>query len=189
METTISFNAAHTVGLLKDELQPDDRFLDVGCGSSEVGHFLEKDDFKNIHNIDFIDMRDFDTKHFLIYDGIHLPFEDNSMDIVAFSFVLHHVSNEKKKLLIKEAMRVTSKRIFVLEDTPRNPIDWVIAFIHGSYFRKKIKSTEPFGFYSRKRWEKEFKSLGLKVIKSERLSRFCRTKDNPSARSMFVLNK
>ncbi len=183
-----SVNATHVMNHLAQWVKPGAKVLDVGCGSAEVSFFMEKKGYEYF-NIDIGDFRAYPTKHFDIYNGQKINFSDSSFDIVSINFVLHHVPDEKKEFLISEAMRVTRKYVFILEDTPRNFLDRMISNFHGWYFRRTINSTESFGFYSQEGWEKLFSGMNYNLVKSETLSRFCRNKKEPYARSLFVLEK
>lgn len=185
----MSINCVHTLGLLMRYVKPENTILDIGCGTGEVGYFLERTGYDSVCNIDIMDLREFETKRFELYNGVNVPFEDCRFDIVILSFVLHHVPNEKKTLLLEEAVRVTKGKLFILEDTPGNPIDRVFSYLHAEHYRRKIKSNERFGFYSQKRWEQIFRELGSKILVSQKLRRFCRRKGVPFARSFFLLEK
>lgn len=185
---TPSVNASHVMGHMEQWIKPGAKVLDVGCGSAEVAFFMEKKGYR-FFNIDIGDFRAYNTQHFALYDGQKIDLPDSSVDLVSINFVLHHVPNEKKEFLLSEAMRVTSKYVFILEDTPRNFLDRMISNFHGWYFRRSINSTASYGFYSQENWEKLFTRLNYIIAKSERLSRFCRNKKEPYARSLFVLEK
>ncbi|MCP4130260.1 MAG: class I SAM-dependent methyltransferase [bacterium] len=184
---TLSNNSAHTIGQMARWTQPQDTILDIGCGNGEIAHILEQLGYTSVYNVDFVDLREFDIAHFKLYDGVSLPFEDSFFDFISINFVLHHVPNDKKLLLLDEIKRVSRGILFILEDTPRNFIDRFISGLHGRYFRHKIKSTEPFGFYSQKEWEDLFKKTGWKILASEKQSRLCRNNKEPYARSLFVI--
>lgn len=184
-----SISCAHTIGLFTKWTRPRDNVLDIGCGLAEMSYFLEKNGYAFIYNVDIGDFRQFETKHFQIFSGITLPFNDSNFDLVSFNFILHHIPNRNKLLLLKEAKRVTKRFLFILEDTPRNPLDKIISYRHGFNWRKKIDSKASFGFYSQRKWEELFKSLGLKIVISQKLGRFCRKKTQPFARSFFLLEK
>jgi ubiquinone/menaquinone biosynthesis C-methylase UbiE len=47
------------------------------------------------------------------YDGKRLPFEDNAFDVTLLYFVLHHA--EEQELVLREALRVTSSRVLIVE--------------------------------------------------------------------------
>ncbi len=102
----------------------------------------------SVSGIDIVDIRKTDIPDFRLWDGRELPFDDDAFDVVALTFVLHHMSNELKPLLLREAWRVARRRVFIFEDTPRTPLDRLAAWYHGHHYRKQIGSTAPFGFYT-----------------------------------------
>lgn len=53
----------------------------------------------------------------VIYDGLHLPFEDNSFDCVVCTYVLHHTPHPLK--LFSEMQRVAT-RMILIEETHSN---------------------------------------------------------------------
>lgn len=183
----ISKNTQHTLSLLNQWLKPHESLLDIGCDKADIAHHLQKAGHSQIFNIDFVDTRQYHTTHFSLYDGVHIPLPDKSVDWVSLNFVLHHVDNQKKPLLLAEVKRVCKGHVFILEDTPSNPLDWCISHLHGHYHRFKINSTEGFGFFSQKGWETYLQTHGFQIVASQRLSRFCRNRKEPYARSLFVL--
>jgi ubiquinone/menaquinone biosynthesis C-methylase UbiE len=62
---------------------------------------------------------------FSLYDGSHIPYEDNLFDIIMIANVLHHVTDVKNQIkILTECHRVLKKdgRLFVFEHNPFNPI-------------------------------------------------------------------
>lgn len=185
----MSADAVHTIGLLEEFTTAEDRLLDVGCGSCEVAFFLERRGYRGVSNVDKFDLRRFEVEDYRSFDGLNLPFDDGEFDVVCLNFVLHHVPDHKKVALLREAARVSRRLLFVLEDTPRNPIDRLIAHIHGLGYKLKIGSPEAYGFYRQDEWEALFRDHGLEIVESRRQGRFCRKWHHPLARSLFVLEK
>ncbi len=92
--------------------------LDVGSGSGFIAKELRDQllrsnqaktvkcvDVKNYHKVDL---------PFQLFDGVSLPFEDNSFDTVIFVYVLHHTDNQHQ--LLTEAKRVARRKVLVVED-------------------------------------------------------------------------
>lgn len=73
-----------------------------------------------------------------LYDGYHIPYEDNKFDIVIMSHVVEHLEHPRQ--LLYEASRV-AKYIFVevpLEDTARLKQDFVLDSVgHINYYSPK----------------------------------------------------
>jgi SAM-dependent methyltransferase len=184
---TIEQETQHTVSLILPHVAGLSSLLDVGCGSGWVALRLAQQTSLAVSTVDIGDFRSVDTPDFHVFDGVRLPFPDKSIDAALFSFVLHHVPDEIKPLLISEARRVCRKRILVIEDTPSTWFDRWASQRHGECFRRKIRSRERFGFLDRDQWIRLFSLLGLRATKADRLSRWCRSAWQPFARTAFIL--
>jgi SAM-dependent methyltransferase len=179
---------AHTLSYLRHALEPSCSVLDVGCGEGWLCAELALDGHE-VTGVDIVDVRKAQVASFQLWDGERLPFPDESYDVVAFVFVLHHVPNALKPSLLREAHRVARRRVFILEDTPRTPIDWLAGWLHGHRHRRAIGSTADFGFYSLRTWEQLCPEHGFAVARSTRVPRFERLWWRPWARSALVLDK
>jgi ubiquinone/menaquinone biosynthesis C-methylase UbiE len=165
--------------------------LDVGCGEGYVAAELGARGAA-VELVDIVDVRRtrdqaFGPQPFRLFDGLNLPFPDASFDVVMLNFVLHHVPDDRKAHLLKEAARVSRDKVFILEDTPRNVFDRLMNRRHGRRYRDKIGSHAPFGFLTRREWEWLFKGLGFLLRETRILGRFCRAPWQPFARSAFLL--
>lgn len=176
----------HTVGLVAPHVGSGAAVLDVGCGEGYVAAELARSGAA-VSMVDIVDIRRVGGGEFRRFDGDHLPFPDRAFDLVMLNFVLHHVPDDRKTDLLREAARVSRDKIFILEDTPRNLIDRLLNRHHGETFRARIGSKAPFGFLTRREWEWLFRGLGLALCDSRTVSRFSRALWQPFARSAFVL--
>jgi SAM-dependent methyltransferase len=179
---------AHTLSYLRPALEPSWSVLDVGCGEGWVCAELALEG-REVAGVDIVDVRKAEVASFRLWNGECLPYPDESFDVVALVFVLHHVPNSLKPALLREARRVARQRVFILEDTPRTPLDWLAGWMHGHRHRRQIGSTADFGFYTQRAWEKLCPEHGLAVGRSTRVPRFERLWWRPWARSAFVLDK
>lgn len=162
--------------------------LDVGCGAGYVAWQLERTFAGEVSAVDIGDFRRVPTSRFSVFDGLALPFPDRHFDVVLFSFVLHHIPDVHKPLLLAEARRVARRRLIVLEDTPRGLFDRITSWWHGTRFRWKMGSTDSFGFLDERQWTRLFQSMGIPASHVQRLSRWCRSAWQPFARSLFVID-
>lgn len=185
----VAMETRHTLSLIGPHLRPGDRLLDVGTGAGYVPWLAEQEYDVRATGVDIADYRRAPLPSFAVFDGIHLPFPDDSFDVLVLAFVLHHLPNDRKGLLLAEAKRVAARTLIVVEDTPRNAVDRWFSRRHGEEFRRRINSTAPFGFFTQAQWAAVLEVVGFRLVESRRLSRFCRAWDAPFARSAFVLAK
>lgn len=147
-------------------LETNESVLDIGAGGGWVGELIAE---KKNAKVTLLDVEDFNRSSLPItlYDGEHIPFPDNSFDTSLLLFVLHHCKNPLA--VLKEAIRVTKKRIIIHEDTFASSFEWALActndFISNSPFfiTNPFKMNMPYNYREVENWEKAFESLGLKV--------------------------
>jgi ubiquinone/menaquinone biosynthesis C-methylase UbiE len=183
---TVRNETHHTVSLIAPHLAPGSSVLDVGCGEGHVLAELRAHGAGEIHGVDIVDLRGDRELPFQLYDGQTLPFADRRFDLVVLSFVLHHVPDDRKLRLLREALRVSRGKVLIIEDTPSTAIDRVFSHRHGESYRRKIGSRAPFGFLTTGEWCWLFRGMGLEP-EARPLSRFCRSILQPFARTLFVL--
>jgi SAM-dependent methyltransferase len=185
---TVKKETLHTVSLVAPHLDRGMTVLDVGCGEGFVGEELCARGVREAWGVDIVDLRADKTTPFRLYDGRTLPFADGRFDLVMLNFVLHHVPNELKIGLLREALRVTRGKVFVLEDTPTTAFDRFVSNRHGEAYRRKIASDAPYGFLSPAEWIWLFRGMGVEA-EGQELSRFCRSVFQPFARTAFTLRR
>ncbi len=174
------------VALVAEHIRTGTAVLDVGCGEGYVAAELAARG-ASVELVDIVDARRMRGQPFRLFDGLDLPFPDRTFDVVMLNFVLHHVPDDRKMHLLREAARVSRDKVFILEDTPNNAFDRLMNRRHGESYRVKIGSRAPFGFLTRREWEWLFRGLGFLLRESRELGRFCRAPWQPFARSAFVL--
>jgi SAM-dependent methyltransferase len=185
---TVKKETLHTVTLVAPHIDRGMAVLDVGCGEGYVVEELRARGIREACGADILDLRRNQDGRFALYDGRTLPFADERFDLVMLNFVLHHVPDELKIGLVREALRVTRSKLFILEDTPTTALDRFVSQRHGDAYRRKIDSDAPFGFLTPAEWRWLFRGMGLETESAE-LPRFCRSVLQPFARTAFVLRK
>jgi ubiquinone/menaquinone biosynthesis C-methylase UbiE len=183
---TVRKETLHTVSLVAPYLEPGAAVLDVGCGEGYVLDELAARGAGEVFGVDIVDLRRNRGIPFRLYDGTALPFVDRCFDLVMLNFVLHHVPDQRKRALLREALRVSRGTVFVVEDTPATSLDRLFSHRHGEAYRKRIRSRAPFGFLTTGEWRWLFRGMGLEP-EIRRLSRFCRSILQPFARTTFLL--
>ena len=118
----------------------------------------------------FLDVEDFNRSKLplALDNGKNITFEDNSFDTSLLVFVLHHCT--EPLLVLKDAIRVTKKRIIIHEDTYTSSFGRVLVgmndFISNFPFfiTNPMKMNMPYNYRQVADWERIFENLGLKVI-------------------------
>ncbi len=177
----------HTLAYIDPVVEPGWSVLDIGCGGGHVLGELSAD--HPVMGVDIVDLRAVDLPRFALYDGLTVPCDDQSFDVVLLTFVLHHVPNERKRALLAEARRIARRCVVILEDTPRTLLDRLACWLHGHFHRRRIGSRAGFGFYSQRQWEAVFRHEQMTIERSVALPRFSRDLIRPWARSWFVLSR
>jgi ubiquinone/menaquinone biosynthesis C-methylase UbiE len=139
-----------------------------------------------LFGVDVVDIRREKTRPFQLFDGVQLPFSDGRFDVVLLSFVLHHVPDDRKCALLREALRVCRGTVVIVEDTPVTLFDRIMNHRHGETYRRRIRSTAGYGFLTEREWRWLFRGMGVEP-ESRPLSRFCRSILQPFARTAFLL--
>lgn len=136
----IAWSGADSLYFAKQKVTEVERFeedaelhlLDVGCGDGAVEFFFNQQ-FPSWH-LEGIDtseksIQEASTKKingcsFRSYDGLKIPFENESFDIVFIAAVLHHVRFSHHLELLTEINRVLRRggRLYLFEHNPNNPL-------------------------------------------------------------------
>ena len=130
--------------------------LDVGCGDGLTEEIMHSH-FPNWkvlgidvseQSIQVAQQKNIPGIEFKLYDGIHIPLEDNAVSIVFVAGVLHHVQYELHKPLLKEINRVlkTDGRLYIFEHNSFNPLTKYL--VKTCVFDKDAKLLKP-GYTSR----------------------------------------
>ena len=108
------------------------KVLDVGCGDGTTEQFMQQYfpqwEMEGIDisakSIEVAKEKKLTKANFAVYDGCHIPFADESFDLVFIAGVLHHVDFALHQALIKEITRALKKggRLVLFEHNPLNPL-------------------------------------------------------------------
>lgn len=170
---------------LRKHLEGADTLLDCGSGSMRVAKLIEKRQGLKAYGTDVIHLKAGHTR-FCLCAGEHLPFADNSFDVVTLMFVLHHTTDAA--VAIKECARVARKRVVILEDIYSHPLEkeWLKFLDVLGNFTISLDMPFPFTFKSVAEWERVFADLGLRLAASERI---VPSPLRPSRHRLFLLEK
>jgi ubiquinone/menaquinone biosynthesis C-methylase UbiE len=162
------------------------KILDLGCGRGTTAVTFKNYFQAEIMGVDIRDQRIVDLP-FQVFDGMNLPFPNNSFDTVMINYVLHHAENPQE--LIKEARRVSRDKIIVYEDLKEKGLANVFLWLHKTTYKISAPfQKNPINFYNEGEWEGIFRQLGLKTILKKRLAtRFSWL--YPAKNILFVLKK
>ena len=147
------------------------RILDLGTGSGYLA-FPFADKYKNVEviGLDIVEktlrenqkkaqLEGIDNLHFVSYDGIGFPFDDNSFDIVITRYALHHFPAIIDTF--SEISRVLKKKgVFFLSDPAPNDDD-AERFVDEYMQMKKDGHIK---FYTKDEWKKIGTLVGLMYI-------------------------
>jgi SAM-dependent methyltransferase len=140
--------------------------LDCGSGSMRVTKLIERRTDIKAYGTDVIHLKAGHSR-FCLCAGEHLPFADNSFDVVTLMFVLHHT--QEAALAIQECARVARRHVLILEDVYSNPLgrEWLKFLDVLGNFTISIDMPFPFTFKSVAEWESIFEQQGLRLAASE----------------------
>lgn len=99
-------------------LDEGDAVLDVGCGTGHTLAMLGLFRAIRPQGVDLQIMSEqFPEVPISTYDGRTLGFPDRSFDVTLFCYVMHHLSPVDAAGLFQQAVRVTRRRIYLIEDS------------------------------------------------------------------------
>jgi len=162
----------------QDFIKKGSKILDLGCGSGIIGNTFQDFFQAKVLGVDIKDCRVLPLP-FQIIDGFHLPFPENSFDVVLINYVLHH--SRDPLALLKEAKRVTGDKIIIFEDLAQGCLSKLFCRLHGISYDKLFGNPVKTSFNSEEGWEKIFKELRLNIIFKKRVNNF------PVKKELFIL--
>lgn len=166
----------------QEYIEKGEKILDLGCGSGIVASVFQDFFQAEVVGVDIADSTVRDIS-FQIMSGKEIPFPDNSFDSVLIAFVLHHAKDPVS--LLKEAKRISRKRIIVYEDLPEGPASSFFCRLHGFSFDRWFQNKKTTSFKKERDWKKIFNQLELDLIAEKEAS----SDLNPVQKKLFVLQK
>jgi SAM-dependent methyltransferase len=184
-DAVTNYRARRITRYLASRMARGETVLDCGCGSMLIAEMLQQQCGMNAFGADIIHLSQ-KNGHFCMCSGERLAFRDDYFDNVCLIFALHHMSDPE--LAIGECLRVTKKRLIVLEDVYRNSFELqLLKFLdyHGNRVISEDMSL-PFNFKTEKAWSTLFEGLDTRLVTVESIRP---NHWRPSRHRMFVLEK
>jgi SAM-dependent methyltransferase len=111
------------------EISTPTRTLDVGCGTGSLHSKLKTAGMQvsgvDLSNASLLLAKSFNPEiEYTLFDGVTLPFQDESFDAALAVCVFHHVDINKREKLLAEMARSVRKGgvLFIIEHNPINPL-------------------------------------------------------------------
>lgn len=148
--------------LITSLLQTNKRVLDIGCGDGQIDSIIKKQ-LPDIH-IEGIELLEKDGRNIkiTIFDGSHIPFEDNSFDCSLLIDVLHHTVNPIEVLL--EAKRVTNGHIIIKDHIKSGKWSEFLLKMMDKAGNERYGVPLPFNYLSKSEWNVLFENTGLTIV-------------------------
>ena len=182
----INYRANRVAGILSRYMIRGETLLDCGCGSMLIAERLREQCGINAFGADVIYLNQ-QNPRFCMCSGERLAFKSDCFDNVCLIFALHHIS--EPLVALRECLRVTKKRLIILEDVYKNSFELVLLkfFDHhaGNRFISESMSM-PFNFKTEETWKKTFESLGIRLTALESIRP---NQWRPTRHRMFILEK
>ncbi|MCP4439059.1 MAG: methyltransferase domain-containing protein [Aureispira sp.] len=140
-------------------LSQNDSILDIGCGNGLVTDNLRQQNFQ-VTPMDVGDLSILESVKPIVYDGEHIPFEDQEFSAALLLTVLHHTDDPIA--VLKETKRV-AKRIVIIEDIYSNVVQKYMTYAMDTLVNLG-HSNMTYQNKSDKEWKVCFEELGLNLI-------------------------
>ena len=138
--------------------------LDIGSGDGAIGAAF-RDGGREVQLMDVADQNRTDLP-FRQYDGTTIPLPDKRFDYALLIAVLHHCEDPLR--ILREAMRVTRRRLIVIESVYLNEPNRRFNMFFDWFYNRVLHEggAIPFNFNSPEGWEHIFRREGLAVAAS-----------------------
>ncbi|MFN5443177.1 MAG: class I SAM-dependent methyltransferase, partial [Crocinitomicaceae bacterium] len=130
---TSDYFSEHKIRVIKNHEKKDTiNFLDFGCGDGNSSQHFTNYFPNSIYNgidissesINVANSKSIKNTNFQTFDGISIPFQDNSFDVIFTACVFHHIDFKLHENLFNEIYRVLkpSGKFYIFEHNPWNPV-------------------------------------------------------------------
>ncbi|MCK5218800.1 methyltransferase domain-containing protein [bacterium] len=138
-----------------------EKVLDLGAGDCLVAKRIYERKTKEITVIDVESDSNLTDLPLIFYDGIHLPFEDETFDVALLLYVLHHCDDPK--IVLEEVKRVVKKKVIILEDLFYGRSEKLVLKLLDWYLGKVEGMPTPANFRKPEEWMLLFNEVGFNV--------------------------
>ena len=152
--------------LIASQVPAHSSILDVGAGDGLISKLVQS---KTEHTtVEGVDVLVRDETHIPVkpFDGIELPYESNSFDVVTFVDVLHHTYEQKA--LLAEAKRVSRNLVLIKDHNKDGFLGNATLKFMDDVGNKKHGVALPYVYLGKQQWEKLFTELGLEIVNWEK---------------------
>ncbi len=151
--------AQHIVNGIRSHILPGEHVLDIGAGSCHVAELVAQYGCE-VTAVDVVDQSFVSEYKPMLYDGIRLPFDDNSFDVALLITVLHHIKDPVA--VLAEAQRVCRRLVIIEEDIYDTAWRKYVTFLFDSAYNFEWIG-HPHTNKTDKEWRRVFDQLGLSV--------------------------
>jgi SAM-dependent methyltransferase len=136
--------------------------IDVGSGNGLIARtVMNTRSDVSIQGVDVM-KRDVEYIPVTVYDGISLPFEDNSCDATLFVDVLHHTLTISQ--LLAEARRISKNLIVIKDHLCESRFDHRVLSFMDDVGNARFGVQIPQNYLSKSDWQQVFKEAQLEVV-------------------------
>ena len=160
LQKSIPARMAIKLDRIEQHLEKEGKILDLGTGNGGLCLELRKRGYE-VEPVDVKNISFFDSVTPTIYDGERLPFPDGHFPTSMIIPVLHHTPDPEA--VLDEALRVTGKRMIVMEDIYKNPFQKYLTFFTDSLVNLEFAG-HPHTNKSDREWREVFAKRGLKLV-------------------------
>lgn len=137
------------------------KVLDVGAGRCYIAKTITEKNNVEVTCVDVIDKNKTNI-NLVVYDGVKIPFNDNTFDSVLLVYVLHHCKDQET--LLNECLRVSKGNVIIFEDA--EPTLFTKFMDYSFNTLRGVKA--PLCFRKIEAWKKLFNTVNAEVIHIER---------------------
>jgi demethylmenaquinone methyltransferase/2-methoxy-6-polyprenyl-1,4-benzoquinol methylase len=150
-------------------LRPGERVLDLGAGTGLISQWLARRTgvLPTTADLNEYSNRRAAMPFIKMDDPYHVPAEDGAFDAVLLLFVLHHNGYAEQGKVLSEARRLFTRRLIVIEDTPRSRVDWVFNVMWDKALNLRHATPTPCAYRSVREWMSIFMEHDLACVHRE----------------------